>query len=235
MAQLSRPATTNAATIHQSKPRSCLRMPSSTAYLARKGGASAVAVAASSETMESAVRTLYGFVSRASSAMRLRVRRQDQSSTSTFLIELRWAPGCQTLTGGDLFQVRARATPPGRGKTPPATRGRRYPKKSHTFVPIVDRKSASGCGLQGGGSGARFHCVRELPLEQAVVVDVAVHLARREQFLVCSAGCDAPVVEHDDLVCQRDRRETVGDDQGCPVSHRLAQADADSRFGGGVH
>ena len=64
-------------------------MASSTANLARRGGASAVAVAASSETIESAVRALYGLVSRASSAMRLRVRRQDQSSTSTFLIELR--------------------------------------------------------------------------------------------------------------------------------------------------
>src|SRR5437867_5272622 len=155
-------------------------MPSSTAYLARKGGASAVAVAASSETTDNAVRTLYGLVSRASSAMRRRVRRQDQSSTSTFLIELRWVPGCQTFTGGDFFQVHARAAPPGRGKTPPATRGRRYPKRLHTSVPIPERKSASGGGLQGGGSGARFHCVGKLPLEQAVVVDVAVHVASCE-------------------------------------------------------
>src|SRR6266851_174025 len=103
MAQLRRPARTNAPTIHQSLPRSCLRIPSSTAYLARKGGASAVAVAASNETTENAVRTLYGSVRRASVAMRRRVRRQDQSSTSTFLIELRWVPGCHTLTGGDLF------------------------------------------------------------------------------------------------------------------------------------
>src|SRR5712692_524052 len=136
MAQLRRPARTNAPTIHQSRPRSCLRIPSSTAYLARNGGASAVAVAARSETTENAVRTLYGWDKRASAPMRRRVRRQDQSSTSTFLTELKWVPGCHTLMSDDLLQVHARAAPPGRGKTPPATRHRRYREKTHATVPI---------------------------------------------------------------------------------------------------
>src|SRR5919197_1549232 len=82
MPQFARPATRNAPTIHQSFVRSWRRMPSSTAYFARNGGASAVAVAASSEKTERVVRVLYGAVSRASVASRRRVRAQDQSSTS---------------------------------------------------------------------------------------------------------------------------------------------------------
>ena len=42
---------------------------------------------------------------------------------------------------------------------------------------------------------------------------------------------DAAVVEHDDLVGERDRREAVGDDDRRPAAHRLAQAVADLRLG----
>src|SRR6478736_4578282 len=120
MPQLSSPKSRNAPTIHQSLARSCWRIPSSTAYLARSDGASAKAVAC----------------------------------------------GC------------------------------------------LDR-------------------VGELPLEQSVLVDVVVDRARVEQLVVGAARGDAALVEDDDLVGERDRREAVGDDQGRPVAHRLAEADAD--------
>ena len=45
---------------------------------------------------------------------------------------------------------------------------------------------------------------------------------------------DAPVVEHDDLVGERDRRQPVGDDDRRPVAHDLAQPGADLRLGRGV-
>ena len=42
---------------------------------------------------------------------------------------------------------------------------------------------------------------------------------------------DPAVVEHDDLVGERDRREAVGDDQRRPAAHHLAQAGADAGLG----
>src|SRR5437870_10552921 len=123
--------------------------------------------------------------------MRRRVRRQDQSSTSTFLIELRCVPGCHTLIGGDLFQVHAYAAPPGRGKSPPATRHRRYREEARSTVPIAGGKSASRRSLQSICLCASLHGVRELTLEQAVLIDVAVHLARHEELLVRPTSCDA--------------------------------------------
>src|ERR671932_2014430 len=87
-------------------------IPSSTAYLERKGGASAVAVAARRETTESAVRVLYGLVRRASVSSLRRVRAHDQSSTSAPRCCVRWLPGCQTLTRlGFLVRARARSPP----------------------------------------------------------------------------------------------------------------------------
>jgi hypothetical protein len=56
-------------------------MPSSIASFARYGGASAVAVAASSETIDSAVRALYVAARPASVETRRAVWRHDQSST----------------------------------------------------------------------------------------------------------------------------------------------------------
>jgi len=68
-----------------------------------------------------------------------------------------------------------------------------------------------------------------------VLVDVAVDLARLEQVVVGASGGDAPGVDHDDLVRERDRRQAVSDDQRRPAFHRLAQAEPDPTFRGRVH
>src|SRR5712691_4201884 len=213
-------------------------MPSSTAYVDRNGGASAVAVAARSETTESAVRTLYRSAKRASVATRRRVRRHDQSSTFAPRSRSRCPPGCQTLTARTRFYVHAhaRASPPGRGPPPPATRPRSGLSAKRTCgrglgkpggfpsdrrgvsVSIPCRKSTerrrrSRRGLQSFRSCARLDGVRELALEQPVLVDVAVHGARLQQLLVHSARGDSSGVQDDDLVGERDRRQAVRDDQ----------------------
>src|SRR2546423_2667585 len=171
-------------------------MPSSTAYLERKGGASAVAVAARSETTENAVRTRYGLVSRASVSSRRRVRAHDQSSTSAPRCCVRWPPGCQTLTGR-AFLVHARAVPHpygwGCARRP---RGRRYQPPWYASAPIQYQNAASGDLLHGR---PRLDGVGEPPLEQAVLVDVPVDAARLEQLLVRPTRDDSPLVEHDDL------------------------------------
>src|SRR3712207_8583245 len=56
-----------------------------------------------------------------------------------------------------------------------------------------------------------FRSLRELALEQAVLVDLAVDGVRREQLVVRPAAGDAARVEDDDLVRERDRREPVRD------------------------
>ena len=92
------PAITKSTTMTVSVCRSCFAIPSSIARPARYGGARAVAVAASSEMIASAVWRLYGAARRASVVTRRTVRCHDQSSTFTgsrFLV--RWLPGCQTL------------------------------------------------------------------------------------------------------------------------------------------
>src|SRR5919201_88700 len=228
MPQFRSPAARNAPTIHQSRVRSWRRIPSSTAYLERKGGASAVAVAARSETTESAVRVLYGLVRRASVSSRRRVRAHDQSSTSAPRCCVRWPPGCQTLTALG-FLVHARAVPHpygwGAARRP---RPRRYQPPWYASAPIPCQNAASGDFLHGR---PRLDGVCEPPLEQAVLVDVAVDGARLEQLLVRPARDDPPLVEDDDLVRERDRRQAVGDDQGRPAAHRLAQPEPDPRLG----
>src|SRR5919197_1218137 len=206
-------------------------MPSSTAYLERKGGASAVAVAASSETTESAVRRRYGLVSRASVSSRRRVRAHDQSSTCAPRCWVRWLPGCQTLTRW-LFLIDARAFPHPGWVGARLPRRRRYHAGAHASVPVPSQNGASGDLLH---RGACLDGVGEAALEEAVLVDVAVDRARLEQLLVRPAGDDAPLVEDDDLVRERDRREPVGDDQRRPAVHRLAQAETDTRLGGRIH
>src|SRR5581483_6554758 len=62
--------------------------------------------------------------------------------------------------------------------------------------------------------------VRELPLEETVLVDLAVDRARALQLLVRPARRDTAVVEDDDLVGERDRRQAVRDDQRRPVARR---------------
>ena len=48
-------------------------------------------------------------------------------------------------------------------------------------------------------------------------------------------GDDPAVVEHDDLVRQRDRREAVGDHERGAPRHRLGERQLDALLGGGVH
>ena len=78
-------------------------------------------------------------------------------------------------------------------------------------------------------------CSIELVLEQAVLVDLAVDLARPDQLLVDPARCDPAVLEHDQLVRERDRRKPVGDDDRRPPLHHLAQPEPDVRLGRRVH
>ena len=61
-----------------------------------------------------------------------------------------------------------------------------------------------------------------------------VERAALEQLVVGAAVDDPPRVHDDDLVGERDRREAVGDDEGRPAGHRLAQAALDRRLGGRV-
>ena len=52
-----------------------------------------------------------------------------------------------------------------------------------------------------------------------------------EQLGLRAARGDPPVVEDDDLVGERDRRQAVGDDDRRPAAHDLAQPGADPRLG----
>src|SRR5438874_367146 len=218
MPQFASPASRNAPTITQRVPRLWRRIPSSIAYLDRNGGASAVAVAASSEKIDSVVRVLYGAVSRARVAIRRRVRRQDQSSTSAPRCIVRWLPGCQTLIARDLLIVHAR------GPARVVDRTTRHPRRAyrgtaHLSVPgrrgICNSCDLGLLGLCAFLDGrARLDGVGELAFQEAVLVDVAVDLALLEEIVVCPARGDPAVVDDDDLVRERDRREPVGDDQG---------------------
>src|ERR1051326_347530 len=166
------PAATNSAAMIHSACRFSWLMPRSIASLARYGGASAAAVAASRKKIASAVRALYGAVSRASVVIRRAVACHDQSSTFAPRSRSRWLPGWWTLTaaslpntsqGQSLGQVRAghvRGTVPGR-----------WPEESR-------------CCLHAGS---------DLLLEQTVLVDVVVDGARRDELLLPTArGAPGP-------------------------------------------
>ena len=64
-------------------------------------------------------------------------------------------------------------------------------------------------------------------VSQPVLGDLAVERAALEQLLVGAAVDDPARLHDDDLVGERDRREPVGDDEGRPALHRLAQAALD--------
>ena len=55
-----------------------------------------------------------------------------------------------------------------------------------------------------------------------------------EQVLVVAVRDDAAVVEHDDLIGQRDRREAVGDHERRAPGHRLVERELDALLGRGV-
>ena len=123
----------------------------------------------------------------------------------------RWPPGCQTLIGRRRRTLAARA--PGYGRRPlpwpiPARAGRTRPRRL---------RAKAACRA---GRARRLHALGELALEQAVLVDVAVDRARGDQLVVRAARGDPAVVEDDELVRERDRREPVGDDDRRPLAHR---------------
>ena len=61
--------------------------------------------------------------------------------------------------------------------------------------------------------------------------DLAVELGGVEQLVVVALGDDAPVVEHDDLVGEFDRREAVRDHERGAPGHRLGERDLDALLG----
>src|SRR5438128_968423 len=136
-----------------------LWMASSSAYFASRGGASAVAVAASREKSERKVRSRYGFVSRHRTPSRRRVVFHDQSSTSADRPRIRCPPGWWTLTTRIL---RTRREPgSGRGRLGPGSRDLlHFPFR------------------------ARLYGVGEPPLEEAVLVDLVIDGALLEQLVM---------------------------------------------------
>src|SRR4051794_19973900 len=67
-------------------------------------------------------------------------------------------------------------------------------------------------------------------LEQPELVDLAEDGTRLEQLGLRAPGDDAPVLEHNDRVGERDRREPVGDHDRRAVAHRRAQAGTNQRL-----
>src|SRR5205814_299777 len=103
---------------------------------------------------------------------------------------------------------------------------RPYPVVLSTRRAPLAPTASDAPGPRASSSG-RLQPARELGLEQAVLVDLAVDRARLEQLHVAATRGDSTVVEDDDLVRERDRREAVRDDQGRPLARRLAQAGTD--------
>src|SRR5919201_1012659 len=218
MPQLARPAARKAPTIRKRRRPVWPFVASSSAYFARNGGASAVTVARRSETTERAVRPRYAAASDHSVASRRRVRLHDQSATSPPRRSIRCEPGWWTLIA---LHRSFRPCPGTWHRTSGSDPGQ---------TPVFRTARASGPSCDFLDLGPRLDGVGELPLEQAVLVDLAVDRARRDQLVVRPARGDAALVEDDDLVRERDRREPVRDDQRRPPAHRLAQPDADQRL-----
>src|SRR5947208_3338401 len=106
----------------------------------------------------------------------------------------RWLPGCQTFTSRFLHGARHR-----RGSVKRAARAHRPVDGSSRFL-----RGAWHRTWLGGTSGDFL--LRDHALELAVLVDLAVDLARPDQVVVGAARGDAAVVEDDDLVGERDGR-----------------------------
>ena len=130
-------------------------------------------VAASSEPSASAVRRLYGAASRASVATRRAVRRHDQSATSRPALGVRWEPGCQTLTRRAVLRGsrRARRRDAPTSARPPTPQ----PRCGKVARAVAARDRAESVPTRPrAGSRPRLHALRELALEQPVLVDLAV-------------------------------------------------------------
>src|SRR5581483_2856853 len=191
-------AATNAATSHTSLAVRPSRT-SSIARPTRSGGASEAAVAATSETIASAVRPRYGRASPYSVRNRRRVLAHDQSSTSGRPPRIRCDPGWWILTPA-----------PQPAEPAPPRPGRR-------------RRARASCRV-----------LREDPLEHAVLEDLPIDGRLALGVVVRPVHGDAAVLEHDDLVGERDRRQPVRDDDRRAAAHRLAQPFPDARLGARV-
>ena len=106
------------------------------------------------------------------------------------------------------------------------------PERAHGSRPPAARRDGRlAVLLDRGAVGVE---VDEAPLDEPVVVDLAVDGARLHELVVRAARHDPALVQDDDLVGERDRREPVRDDHRRPALHHLAQRQLDPGLGGGV-
>ena len=113
------------------------------------------------------------------------------------------------------------------GREPRRVRARTSRRTSSRAPPM---RWGPGCQTLMHSSAPRspgLDALRELTLEQAVLVDVAVDGARLDQLVVRAARDDAAVRRARRLVGERDRRQPVGDDDRRPLPHHLAEAEPD--------
>src|SRR2546428_3000517 len=135
------------------------------------------------------------------------------------------ASGAEAVLAGTLTRVpRRRRLPAGgaglrRRLTPLAARcsaGPYYP-----YCSLRPRTASGARGTRGQERLTGPSC-RLFEREQAPVATGALHELR-----VCSLLDDSPVLEHRDVVRERDRRRTVRDHERRPASHPLGERRAD--------
>jgi hypothetical protein len=100
------------------------------------------------------------------------------------------------------------------------------------------RAAAPPSGVEPGPPQPRHPfarvAVEEDLVRQALLGDLGVQGRGLEQLRVRPARLDAALLEHHDVVGQRDRRQPVGDDERRPAGHDLAQRGLDRLLGRGV-
>ena len=135
--------------------------------------------------------------------------------------------------------IATHAPPVGRRAARPSPRSlRRRPRVlAHGPASAAGSRTAAACVTLTGRaampprSGLR---VRKTLVGQALLDDLAVQRRALEQLVVGAARGDRAVLEHDDLVGERDRREAVGDHERRAARHHLAQRELDLLLGRGV-
>ena len=83
-------------------------------------------------------------------------------------------------------------------------------------------------------AGASSSSDTKVRLDEAVAPDLGVDGVRVDELVVAAARRDAPVLEHDDLVGQRDGGEAVRDDDRRAALHDGLERAPDARLGGRV-